>query len=117
MDISFKTKEHPEAVTVNWNIPTQEEGETGEAYLARLVARFGADSVANNAIANYVIGAQAFGRRHIEKPAAELQALFDSYDPNTRSAVTKKSPLERAKLALASMSPEEKQALLASLTA
>lgn len=117
MEISFKTKDHPESVTVNWDLPVQNEGESGDEYLARLVARFGADSVASQAAASYVIGAQAFGRRHIDKSQAEIQALFDSYDPNTRSAIVKQTPVERAKKAVAAMSAEERAELLALLGA
>lgn len=114
MEITFKTKEHPEAKTVSWDLPVSEEAGP-EANLQALVAKFGAESVVSNALANYVIGAQAFGRRHINKPDAELQELFASYDPNTRSAISKKSPFERAMASLGSLSAEEKAALLEAL--
>lgn len=108
MEISFRTKEHTEAKTVNWELP-----ETLEA----LVAKYGEESVFENAKANYVIGAQAFGRRHIEKSQDELQALFNDYDPTTRSPATKKTAFERATSAVSQMTPEERAELLARLQA
>lgn len=106
MELSFKTKEHPEAVTVQWELPES---------LEALVAKYGEESVFENAKANYVIGAQAYGRRHIEKPQDELQALFDNYDPTTRSPATKKTAFERATSAVSQMTPEERAELLARL--
>jgi hypothetical protein len=106
VEISFKTKEHPEAKTVQWELPEDLQG---------LIAKFGEDSVVSNARASYVIAAQAFGRRHIDKSQDELQQLFAAYNPNDRSPAVKKTPFERASSALASLSAEEKAELLARL--
>lgn len=108
MEISFKTKEHPEVKTVNFDMPETLEG---------LVAKFGEESVLSNARGSYVISAQAYGRRHIEKDQAELQALFDNWNPNERAPATKASPFERAANALGKLSAEEKAELLARLKA
>lgn len=106
MDITFKTKEHPESKTVQVDIPETLEG---------LVAKFGEESVVSNARGSYVISAQAFGRRHIEKEQAELQGLFDNWNPNERAPAVKASPLERAQSALKNLSAEERAELLARL--
>lgn len=106
MEVSAKTKEHPEAVTVEYNIPDT---------LAGLVETFGEEVVVGNAIDSIVISLQAFIRRHIEKPQAEVQALVAKWRPGERQAAVKKTPLERATAALAAMSDEDKTALLAKL--
>lgn len=108
MDISAKTKEHPELVTVQYELP-----ET----LPELVSKFGEEVVANAASAQLVINLQAFMRRHIDKPQAELQELVTQWQPGTRSPSVKKSAFERASGAIANLSPEERQALLARLQA
>ncbi len=113
MDINFKTKEHPEAKTVQWDLPSLAEDGSADEALQALVDRFGAESVFENARANYIIGVQAFARRHIEKDVSEIQSLVDGYNPNERSAVSKLSPQERAIKALQGMSDEERAELFA----
>jgi hypothetical protein len=108
VEISFKTKEHPEARTANVDIPETLEG---------LVAKYGEESVVANARGSFVISAQAYGRRHIEKDQAELQSLFDNWNPNERAPASKKSAFEKATSALSSLSAEEKAELLARLQA
>lgn len=108
MDITFKTKEHPESRTVQLDVP-----ET----LQDLIAKFGEETVVDNARASIVISAQALGRRHIEKDQAELQSIFDSWNPSERSPAVKKTAFERATSAISSMSAEERQALLERLQA
>ncbi len=106
MEISFKTKEHPEARKVNFDMP---------ADLDALVAKFGAESVYSAATGAYVISLQALARRHIEKDDAEIQALVDAWNPNERSPAVKQTAFEKASSALSKLSPEEKAELLARL--
>lgn len=108
MEISFKTKEHPEVRTVNLDLPEDLQG---------LISKFGEETVTNAARGSLVISAQALGRRHIEKSQEELQAIFDNWDPNTRAPAVKKSAFERATDALGKMSDEEKAELLRRLKA
>jgi hypothetical protein len=108
MEISFKTKELPESRKVNFDMP---------ADLDALVAKFGADSVYQAAAGAYVISLQALARRHIEKSDEEIQQLVTDWNPNERSPAVKQSAFERASSALSKLSPEEKAALLAKLSA
>lgn len=108
MEISFKTKEHPEARKVNYDMP---EG------LEALTSKFGAEAVASAATGAFVISLQALARRHIEKSDEEIQALVNSWNPNERSPAVKQTPFERAAGALAKLSPEEKKELMAKLRA
>jgi Mg/Co/Ni transporter MgtE len=94
MEISFKTKELPESRKVNFDMP--------------------ADLDAAGA---YVISLQALARRHIEKSDEEIQQLVTDWNPNERSPAVKQSAFERASSALSKLSPEEKAALLAKLSA
>lgn len=103
MEISFKTKEHPEARKFEYNMPEDLDG---------LVAKFGADQVAAAAQGAFVISLQALARRHIEKSDAEIQELANAWDPNVRSPGVKKSAAEKASSALAKLSDEERQELL-----
>lgn len=108
MEISFKTKEHPEARKVNYDMPED---------FAGLVARFGEESVYAAAAGAYVISLQALARRHIEKSDEEVQALVTAWDPNTRSPAIKQTAFEKASSALSKLSPEEKAELLAKIRA
>jgi hypothetical protein len=108
MDISFKTKEHPEARTVSYDFPADLEG---------LVAKFGNDSVYDNAVGSFVISLQALCRRHIEKSDEEIQEIVTNWDPNTRATGVRKTAAEKVSAALGQLSPEEKAALLAKLQA
>lgn len=106
--ISAKTKEHPEAVSVEYDMP---EG------LQELVAKFGEETVAAAANAQLTINLQAFMRRHINEDQAKLQELATGWVPGVRGPVTKKTPLERAQAALSSMSAEDRAELLKALKA
>ena len=106
MDISFKTKEHPEAKTISYDLPESLEG---------LMEKYGEESVLNAARGSYVIALQSFCRRHIEKDVDEIQALADAWNPNERAAAVKLSPFEKASKALGSLSAEERAELLARL--
>lgn len=108
MDISFKTKEHPEPVTVQFDMPEDHAG---------LVEKFGAEAVGNAARGAFVISLQAFGRRHIEKGAEEIQSLIAGWNPNERAAAVKQSAFEKATSQISKLSPEEKAELLAKLSA
>ncbi len=107
MDITAKTKTH-DAVTVQYNIP-----ET----LPELVATFGEAIVAGAAVDALVIGVQAFVRRHIDKPQAELQGLVDGYKPGVRQPAVKQTAAEKAQSAIGQMSDEERRELLNKLKA
>lgn len=108
MEISFKTKEHPEARKVNFDMP---------ADLEALRAKFGDESVYAAATGAYVISLQALARRHIEKSDEEIQALVDGWNPNERSPAVKQTAFEKASSALSKLSAEEKAELLAKLRA
>lgn len=103
MDISFKTKEHPEARSFQYEMPTDLDG---------LVAKFGSEAVASAATGAFVISLQALARRHIEKSDSEIQDLANAWNPNERSPAVAKSAAERAAGALAKLSAEERQELL-----
>lgn len=105
-EITFKTKEHPEARKVNFDFPTN---------LADLTAKFGEDSVFAAATGQYVISLQALARRHIEKSDEDIQAIVSDWNPNERAAAVRMSPAERAKSAISKLSPEEKAELLRTL--
>lgn len=106
MQVQAKTQKHPTPVSVEMDIPEK---------LADLVKKFGEEVVASNARGAIVIAAQAFLRRNIEKPAAELQKAADEWKPGVRAAGTKKSAFEKVTDALGSLSDEEKAALLKQL--
>jgi len=108
MDISFKTKDHPETVTVQFDLPDT---------FAGLVEKFGEDSVFSAGRGAMVISLQAFGRRHIEKGQEEIQSLISTWNPNERAPAVKQTAFEKATGALAKLSPEEKRELLNKLSA
>lgn len=85
--------------------------------LDELVSAFGPEVVASNAANAITIALQAFMRRHIEKPAAELQALVSAWKPETRAAVVRKSAFEKANDAIGSLTPEQRKELIAKLKA
>lgn len=102
-NISAKTKEHPESVTVNYDMPETLEG---------LVEKFGAEAVASAAQDSFTISIQALMRRHIEKPQDELQGIVDEWKPGVRAAAVQKSAFEKATSALGKLSDEERAELL-----
>lgn len=107
MEVSAKTKDHPQAVTVKKDIPEDLDG---------LVKAFGKEVIASNARGAIVISLQAFMRRHIEKPHAELQKAVDEWKPDTRTSGPRKSPLDKAKDAVAGLDEAARKELLAQLT-
>jgi hypothetical protein len=108
MDVSAKTKEHPDPVTVQYEIPDD---------FAGLVSAFGEEAVASAAKGQIVISLQAFMRRHIEKSASELQELVSAWRPDQRAPAVRQTPFERAAGALGKLSAEEKAELLRKLQA
>ena len=109
MKISAKTKDKPQPVTVEYNIPEK---------LADLAKAFGDDIVATAARGAIVISLQAFIRRHIDKGTnpADIQKEVAAWKPDVRT-VTKQSAFEKAAGALEKLTPEERKALLAKLQA
>lgn len=107
MDVSAKTKEHPEVVSVSYDIPDS---------LADLTAKFGEGVVASNAKGAIIISLQAFIRRHIDKPKEELDTLVAAWKPDTRASGPKKTALEKATEALSGLSAEQRAELLKQLT-
>ncbi len=108
MDISAKTKDHPEIVTAQYELPED---------LAGLTAKYGEEAVASAAAAQFVINIQAYMRRHIDKDQAELQGLVAAWQPGVRTPGVKKSAFERASQSIGSMSAEERAELLKKLQA
>lgn len=109
MEVTAKTKEHPEVVTVQFDLPTDLKG---------LVAAYGEDVIVNKAQAALVIDLQAVLRRNISKSPDELQTLVNGWKPGIRTAAVKQTAFEKAQAAIAAISsPEERKALLAKLKA
>lgn len=108
MKVSAKTKEKPNPVTVEYNVPEK---------LADLVKAFGEDVVTAHAKGSIVIGLQAFMRRHIDKnkSATEIQVAVKDWKPGVRDAV-KMTAFEKAASSIDKLSPQERQELLKRLT-
>ena len=104
MKISAKTKEKPDPVTVEYDIPNT---------LPALTNSFGEEVVAKAAQGAIVISLQAFMRRMIDKdtPHAAIQKEVSSWKPDVRS-VTRQSAFEKATSSLDKLTPEERAALL-----
>lgn len=109
MKVSAKTKAKPTPVVVDYNIPDDLPG---------LQKAFGDAVVAAAAKGAIVISLQAFIRRHIEKGTvvAEIQKAVTAWKPDVRSVV-KQSALEKVSSNLDKLSPEDRKALLAKLSA
>lgn len=109
LKVSAKTKEKPEAVTVEYNLP---------ASLGDMTEVFGEEVVTKAAQGAIIISLQAFMRRHIEKgtPLAELQKEVTAWRPDVRT-VSKQSAFEKAASALDKLAPEDRKTLLARLQA
>ena len=107
-EIKVKTGKDETALTVsvNYDIPTS---------VAGLVDKYGEEQVAALASRSITLAIQALVRQKVAGGAAveTLQATVDAWKPGVRGEVTKKSPVERAKAALAGVSKEELEALLA----
>lgn len=106
MEISFKTKDRPEARKVEYAMP---EG------LQDLVAKFGEEHVYDAAKGAIVIALQALARRHIEKTDEEIQELVSNWVPGERSPAVAKSAFEKASGAISKLSAEERAELIARL--
>ena len=119
MEISAKLKDSKEAITVNYNFPSDLKG---------LTEKFGADVVYSKAIDSLTINVQSLVRRHlitkvdkdgktISKPKtqAEIQAIVSAWIPGV--GAVRKTPVEKIGNLLSQMTPEEKKALLAQLSA
>lgn len=118
MEIKAKLKDSNEVVAVQYDIPQDLDG---------LVAKFGADIVASNAIDSLVISVQALVRRHMRptvdkagkvtspaKSAAEIQAIVNAYKPGT--GTVRRTPVEKIGDLISQMTPEQKADLLKSLS-
>jgi len=109
MQISAKTKNHPEPVTIEYDLP-----ET----LADLNAKFGEKVVESAAKGSLVITVQAAMRRLIEKgkDATEIAEAMATFTPSARE-VSKASAFDKAAAQIGKLSPEERKALLEKLNA
>lgn len=108
MDISAKTKDHPEVVTAQYDMP---------ASLAELTNKFGEEAVYEAAKGAIVISIQAYMRRHLDKDAAELQGLVSAWQPGVRTPGVKKTAFETVTSKLGALSPEERAEILKALKA
>jgi hypothetical protein len=109
MKISAKTKEKPDPITVEYDIPNT---------LTDLSKVFGEEVVAKAAQGAIVISLQAFMRRHIDKntPLPDIQKEVTGWKPDVRS-VTRQTAFEKATSSLDKLTPEERTALLGRLQA
>ena len=106
-DITAKKKDSDKAVTVAYDMPDT---------LAGLLEKFGEDAVASAATDSFVISIQSVIRRNFDKSQEEIEAAVATWQPGVRQAGVKKTPLEKAKSALAGLSAEARAELLAALT-
>lgn len=107
MEVTAKTKEHPEVVTVQFDLPQDLKG---------LVALYGEEVVYNKAASAVVIDLQAVLRRNIDKSQEELQQVANSWKPGVRAPAVKQSAFEKATAAIGAITdPEERKALLKKL--
>lgn len=111
-DINVKTGKGEEAVvvTVQYDVP-----ETVSA----LVDKYGDEQVAALAGRAITLAVQALVRQKLAAGASveAAQEAVNSWVPGVRSAITRKSPLERATAALAGMSKEDLAELVAKVKA
>lgn len=108
MDVTAKTKDHPEVVSVSWNPP---------ANLADATSQWGEDVVFNKLLAGIVIDLQSGLRRNIAKTPEELQAFADTFKPGIRTSGPRKSDLEKVTDAAEKMTPEQRRDLIKQLKA
>lgn len=118
MQISARKKDWPKdkpSVTLEYDMPTDLNG---------LVAKFGEEAVASNAIDSITISIQAGMRRILDKDSAKTSdeqkqkeiADLVNYKPSGKSAV-RRSPQEKIGDLVTKLSPEERAALIAQLKA
>ena len=98
------------SVTVNYDMPTDLDG---------LVGKFGKDVVYQQAEAALVIALQSGLRRQITtgKSQDEAQKFADTWSPETRAAVQRKSAAEKVDDLIGGLSVEDRKALIAKLKA
>lgn len=113
-DVSFKRKEDETSTVVQYDFGDD---------MAAAIEKFGEEVIWSRAKSAMVIDLQAYGRRLLEKKAdpkntetVDIPALIAAWRPDVRSVV-RQTAAEKAATAIASMSPEEKAKLLASLQA
>lgn len=94
-------------VTVDWKVGTK---------LSDLVKQFGEEVVANNALAALKVALQGLLRSaiHDKKTAKECQKIADEFKPGIRARG--KSPQEKIAEQFAGLDPEQRKALLKSLS-
>lgn len=112
MEVQAKVGKAPnqKIAKVNYDVPEK---------LEDLRKRFGDEVVAAHCHGSVVISLQAFMRRKIEKGTApaDLQKEVSAWKPDVRTAGPKQSAFEKVSSNLDKLSPEERKALLAKLTA
>jgi hypothetical protein len=107
MEVTAKTKEHPEVVKVEFHTP---------ANLHEAVNKYGEEVVFNKFLAAAVIDLQAVLRRNIDKSQEELQKIAHEWKPGVRAPAVKQSAFEKATAAIGAITdPEERKALLKKL--
>lgn len=104
--IKATKKDVDKVVSVEYDMPDS---------LAGLTEKFGEEAVEKAARESFTISIQSVIRRHFDKSQEEIEAAVNGWTPGTRAAGVRKTPLEKAKAALSSMSAEERAELLASL--
>lgn len=111
MEVTAKLSGTETGVTVNYDFPDTLEG---------LVDKFGSEIVYGKAMDSLVIDVQALVRRHLKgsekvppKSAEAIQEIVSEWVPGV--GAVRKSPVEKVGALIASMTPEQKAALLASL--
>jgi len=82
--------------------------------LDELVSQFGDKLVASKAREKIIINLQDYIRNHAKKGSDDLQGLADKWVPGIRAAGASK--VEKAKSLFDSLSPEDKKALLESMS-
>ena len=102
MEIKVKSKDFPDGITVNYDMPDSIEA---------CIKRYGDETTYNLLTRQLTLGAQAIARNHIDNET-EAQSAIDNWVPGVRQPGAKKSPLERASSLLGKLSPEELQALV-----
>lgn len=107
MKVSAKTKSKPTPVEVEYDVPSDLDGQ---------VKKFGKEVVAAHSGGSIVISLQAFMRRHIAKGStpAQIQEAVKTWKPDVRSAV-KQSAFEKAASSIDKLSPTERADLLKKL--
>jgi len=107
VQISAKSKNHPEKVVVEYDMPTD---------LAGLVGRFGESAVYDAAEANFTITFQNIIRANLEDPVAAAAAV-NNYVPGVRKPREHKSTLDKVSDSLSKLTPDEQKELLARIRA